>query len=664
MEYIKKSHITQTSEPMIKSIGITHRERIERGVTQAAKLWRNEDGTPETFHQFCQTHFIVDSGILKSTFDRFEKNMESVSGHFHEMTRDLRESMDLDRGPMLPVDSLFVQYAPESHANEDLFKTKIAFVALLNFPLHTLDDRLNYGHLWNRETWAQSRLTDYFSTRIPPEIIQARTSAYMTGHTYINHYNICMHHVLDDHNQRLFPAGLKLLSHWNLRDEIKGQYASIDGLPRQEMIQRIMEKIILQEIPQMVINNPALDWNLTTNEVSISPIQGGPGAPVPDSIHNRPESNERYAHLWQIFKAEHRVDPYDPIAPSLLQRKFQRYREIPEVNVVELLKSILTSPLIRKTGMFIQKRLGRKLRPFDIWYNGFKSRGHHQESELDVIISKKYPSPVDFQNDIPHLLQTLGFSQETASFLSSKIVVDPARGSGHAMAAGRREDQAHLRTRIPSTGMNYKGYNVAIHELGHNVEQVLSLNRIDHILLRGVPNTAFTEAFAFVFQNRHMELMDLVQNEPMDAHMKALDTLWSTYEIAAVALVDITVWHRMYDHPKADPAQLKTAVIQIARDIWNQYFAPIFGIKDIILLAIYSHMIDYGLYLPDYPLGHIIAFQIERYLKDKNLGEEMERMCILGAITPDAWMQAAVGGPISVEPLLEAAEEALDVVNF
>ena len=75
-------------------------------------------------------------------------------------------------------------------------------------------------------------------------------------------------------------------------------------------------------------------------------------------------------------------------------------------------------------------------------------------------------------------------------------------------------------------------------------------------------------------------------------------------------------------------------------------------------------MIDDGLYLPDYPLGHIIAFQIEQYLKDKNLGEEMERMCTLGAITPDAWMQAAVGGPISVEPLLEAASEALEVLNI
>jgi len=118
----------------------------------------------------------------------------------------------------------------------------------------------------------------------------------------------------------------------------------------------------------------------------------------------------------------------------------------------------------------------------------------------------------------------------------------------------------------------------------------------------------------------------------------------------------------MYDHPEATPAELKAAVIQIAKDIWNQYYASVFGSEDVILLAIYSHMIDAGLYLPDYPLGHIIAFQIEQYMKDKNLAAEMERMCRLGSITPDEWMKQAVGQSISVEPMLMAAEKALEVL--
>ena len=83
-------------------------------------------------------------------------------------------------------------------------------------------------------------------------------------------------------------------------------------------------------------------------------------------------------------------------------------------------------------------------------------------------------------------------------------------------------------------------------------------------------------------------------------------------------------------------------------------------IEDQILLAIYSHIIHSGLYSPDYSLGHIISFQIEQYLKDKNLAIEMERVCQLGSITPDAWMKAAVGKPISIEPLIEATAEAVE----
>ena len=53
--------------------------------------------------------------------------------------------------------------------------------------------------------------------------------------------------------------------------------------------------------------------------------------------------------------------------------------------------------------------------------------------------------------------------------------------------------------------MNYKGFNIAVHEMGHNVEQTFSLNDVDYTLLQGVPNTAFTEALAFVFQAQDLD---------------------------------------------------------------------------------------------------------------------------------------------------------------
>ncbi len=121
------------------------------------------------------------------------------------------------------------------------------------------------------------------------------------------------------------------------------------------------------------------------------------------------------------------------------------------------------------------------------------------------------------------------------------------------------------------------------------------------------------------------------------------------------------VWNWMYEHPEATPAELREAVLAIAREVWNRWFAPVFGVRDSEILAIYSHMIVYGLYLPDYAIGHIIAFQVADKLHGGDFGAEVERMARQGRLTPDAWMRGAVGGPLSARALLAAAREALAV---
>jgi oligoendopeptidase F len=208
--------------------------------------------------------------------------------------------------------------------------------------------------------------------------------------------------------------------------------------------------------------------------------------------------------------------------------------------------------------------------------------------------------------------------------------------------------------------MNYKGYNIAIHEMGHNVEQVFSLYNVDHTLLAGVPNTAFTEALAFVFQARDLELLGLAKPDAESERLRVLNDFWMTYEICGPALVDMAVWHWMYDHPQATAAQLREATVAISRDIWNRYYAPVFGRRDVVLLGVYSHMVNLMMYLPDYPLGHLIAFQIEGQIKKgKSLGEEFERMTSFGSVAPDLWMEHAAGQPVSAQPLLRATEAAL-----
>jgi oligoendopeptidase F len=212
--------------------------------------------------------------------------------------------------------------------------------------------------------------------------------------------------------------------------------------------------------------------------------------------------------------------------------------------------------------------------------------------------------------------------------------------------------------------MNYKGFNIAVHEMGHNVEQTFSLNDVDHTLLKGVPNTAFTEALAFVFQGHDLELLGLPAPDAKSEAEKTLNDFWATYEIAGVALVDMAVWHWMYDHPQASPKELNDATVQVSKDVWNQYYAPVFHKQDVVLLGVYSHMIDSFLYLPDYPIGHLIAFQIEEQMKKAGaIGPEFERMAKMGDVTPDLWMEHATGRPVGSEALLNATQRALAAVN-
>jgi oligoendopeptidase F len=178
-----------------------------------------------------------------------------------------------------------------------------------------------------------------------------------------------------------------------------------------------------------------------------------------------------------------------------------------------------------------------------------------------------------------------------------------------------------------------------------------------------VPNTAFTEALAFLFQARDLELLGRPKAAGDADRMRAIDTFWDTREIAGQALVELDVWKWLYANPTATPEQLRDATVKIAQDTWNKYFAPTLGGKDVTLLAIYSHTIATPLYLFNYVLGRLIAFQVEEHVagKDKaTFAREFERVAKLGSILPDLWMTQATGKPVTTQPLLDAAKHALE----
>ena len=633
---------------------------IERGVDQVASLWRRSDGD---LAAFVTAQFAATPAARDALFTRLEERFEEIDGLMLELGRSLRWHADVDTGPMQPVDELLSTVDPSAHVVDDLFASKVAFVVLLNFPLSTLADRLRDAPGWSRRQWAEDRLTGRFDARVPGAEAAAASAVEAAADAYIAGYNLWMHHVLSDDGQRHFPSGKRLISHWNLRDELKANYADADALIKQRTIVKVMERIVTQTIPAAVIDNPRLDWNPFTNAVVAAPantVEADAPAGTTATPSTTAEADVRFQHVLDRLRAERAIDRFAPTAPSHLARAFAG-AEMPEARVRALIESILASPNVALAAAEIERRLGRALGPQDLWYE-FGSGGE-PEATLDALTRKRYPTAAAFKNDLPTILTKLGWAPAHAKVIAAHIAVDPSRGAGHAMEAAWRHDVPHLRTRVEKGGMDYKGYNIAVHELGHNVEQYLSLYEVDHTLLRGVPNTAFTEALAFLFQARDLALLGRPSTGAAAEQSRVLDHFWNTWEIAGSSLVELDVWTWLYAHPDATAAELREATVRIARATWDRYYAPVLGgAGDTALLGIYSHTIASPLYLFNYVLGHVIAFQLEEHLAGKPpkvFAAEFARAARQGRLLPDTWMQGATGAPVSAEPMLAATARAL-----
>ncbi|MDD2563898.1 MAG: hypothetical protein PHU27_06755 [Salinivirgaceae bacterium] len=628
--------------------------KIERGVTQTANLWRQSNGNHEDFEEFCVQNYISDETERELVFHKISRNLEALLGRFNQLSITLLEPLHLNIGEIHKIDHMFGAYNVGAHLWDDFYKNKIAFVVALNYPNYSLEQKNELGEKWSRKEWAYARMGDLFIARVPASLMQSMNDVSTKADSYIADYNIYMGNLLTENQQTLFPSDMKLLSHWNLRDEIKSNYADINiGIVKQRMIYQVMQRIVDQTIPYEVVNNDKYEWNPYSNETYEN------GKP----IQINPEPNLRYQHILNYFHEYQKQDKYYTQKDTYIKRAFEEGMEISQAEVERLFVEYVSSPLAKEVGDLIASRLGRNLEPFDIWYDGFKSRSALNQDDLDKQTKTQYPNAAAFNADLPNMLKTLGFSSDKAKYLSDKIVVDPARGSGHAWGASMKGDVAHLRTRIGADGMDYKGFNIAVHEFGHNVEQTISLYDVDYYMLKGVPNTAFTEALAFMFQKRDLQILKINNSNENTIHLNTLDQFWSMYEIMGVSLVDMQVWKFLYENPNTTAEQLKNKVLAISKEVWNLYYAPVFGVKDQTILGIYSHMIASPLYLSAYPFGLLIDFQLEQFIADKDFSSEVQRIFELGRLTPNAWMHEAVGAKIGLNPIFRATKSALEKVK-
>jgi len=649
MSSIQEKTIQATIDSILAKAPDADTALLNKGIRNAAGFWKKEDGKAEEFQSYCISHFMTTTVTKAKLFATVQKNLETINGHYNLISLNLKKPVQEVGEDYTPTDEDFGAMDPYAHFADDMFQSKIAFSVLLNFPFFSLQEKKALGKDWDRQEWAYARMGDLFTSRIPAVLNQQVSSALAETENYISNYNIWMNTLRTEDNRKIFKDSIALIAHWGLRDELKADYADKkDGLEKQKLIYQVMKRIIDQSIPETVINNANVAWKPISNKV--------------DGVEAKAEPNTRYVHLLANYKAMRALDPYCKSYPTALARAFDRDMEVSADDIESIFTRLVSSPEVAEVAKLIKKRLGRDLQPFDIWYDGFKSRSSIPEQEMTDKTRKLYPTTLAFEKGMPAILGKLGFAPKDANEISALVTVDNSRGSGHAWGSQMRGDKAHLRTRLQPGGMEYKGYNIALHEFGHTVEQTISMNRVDNYIMNGIPSTAFTEALAFVFQKRDLEVLGYKNTDPNKQAMQTLDIFWGCYEIMGVSLVEIRTWKWLYENPDATVESLKDNVIKNAKDIWNQYYAPSLGEKDATILAIYSHMIEIPLYLSNYPYGHIVEFQLEKHFGSVQPGKEIQRIYPIGRVCPDFWMMHAVGEPVSVNPMLEATRAAIQAV--
>ncbi len=259
--------IQETVDSLVKKYGDQSKPLALKGVKHAGSLWRDSDGSEDYFYSFCINYFVGDSAEKTIVFKKSNKYLESLFGHFNKLSLDLRENLDLDNGPINEIDKMFGAYSPGAHFSDDFFANKIAFVIALNFPYYPLEEKNELGVNWNEKEWAYARLGDIFINRIPAELQQKAAEVSTNSDIYISEYNIYMGKLLSEKGKSLFPEDMVLLSHWNLRDELKSDYSNKENsTEKQKIIYEVMKRIIFQEIPEKVINSKEYTWNPFTNK--------------------------------------------------------------------------------------------------------------------------------------------------------------------------------------------------------------------------------------------------------------------------------------------------------------------------------------------------------------------------------------------------------------
>ena len=158
---ISMDDLLKVTRLLTEKYGENARFRIDRGVKQAANLWRPSDGNTSDFEKFCFEQFVSKDEDIETLFNKLSYGYEILFGNFTRITKDLRRPVDLEWGAVTPIDQLFGGFNAGAHLSDDLFANKVAFITALNFPEYTLKEKTEMSGKWSRKDWAYARMGEF-----------------------------------------------------------------------------------------------------------------------------------------------------------------------------------------------------------------------------------------------------------------------------------------------------------------------------------------------------------------------------------------------------------------------------------------------------------------------------------------------------------------------
>jgi hypothetical protein len=647
---VSSEEISKIKSELISRHGTETASRIEKGVSRLAQIWDLSDGNTDRFREFCIENFLSDDE-LKENLPRIAENLILTGGSLSVIRSKMNEPYAFTDVKELHADRFFRKTVPSYNP----YTSELAYFLKLNFPEWSLDEKRQLNAGWSRDQWIMNAIGSYYPGR---EVVRNATlsSKQSEFRRYIDNYFFDMHRIMDAKGNYPFNEVTSLHCHRGLRDNIKEEYTKKGGFERQKLTGEVLTKVFTGEVPVDFLTDKNTRWNPYKNELYT--IEGKKLKKI--SEYTR-EDDLRYEGLKNLFLIEQAVDSAYGNGSTYITRTFEN-ANLTVDETEKLIIEILESPLAEEVSRLVEKRLKRKLHPFDVWYSGFQEQSYYSAGFLDSLTRARYPDPESLEDNIKDILMKMGFPEEEAVTIGTSVDVHSVVSGGYSNQPPVQGGKALLTTMFGERGLDYKGYRVAMHELGHVVCGVYSTINADNFLLAGVPTGGITEGFAEVLAYKNIEGLGLFPySEQEKKHLLALATYWYLYEMGGNALTEIRTWKWMYNNPQATVNELKNAIIGISAGVWNSYFSENFGgSRDCSILSVYNHFISGDLYLFNYFIGGIVSYQLADAFGKDELAPGLKRSCLEGVTLPELWMQKSVGSGFSLTPLFNGVSSAVE----